>query len=225
MISRRGLLTATLPPAPRITHVQTTTPFPKTAHIAEQLNDPKQGYAIVPIKTLIGNNVNRTVLLDAIARPAPIRVASPAVHHKSIVIPYYPELVDFQRWMTALGCQVARMDKRNIDYADTMVHVRGQKRSTKHEHAHTQKTEVEKWHIDGSFMTCVMCLEGRGTDIAPQYAVVPQDPDTSVKEYLTLQAGQALIMNGGQRHGCKWTVHRAPMTEDDRLAIVAFFSI
>lgn len=88
-------------------------------------------------------------------------------------------------------------------------------------------SQFEEWHIDGSYITVVIDLLGKGTDIAMDIHTLPKQ--TLLKDYSghidEIYEGDVLFMSGGQRTVVPATVHRAPYSENPRLVFLMFFNV
>lgn len=232
MLSRRSLITA----APAFLHQEPsrsstqgiylpdkTNHTPNISAIITRLNNPEEGCAVFPLG-YAKISLPPSELYESIVQPSNILIEHQTKNHKLVksrVTPYAKDLIQLHEWFHHMGCTLATEDGRadELKYATTTTHVRIQEVGSR------ETSEVERWHIDGSFLTLISILYGKGTDIAPQYTTVPRDAEHIIQDFQTLKQGETLIMNGGQRKGCKWTVHRAPMSEGKRLVIVSFFSL
>ena len=230
MLSRRSILTGTptlmLPNT--LTYSSTNAKKYVVTPMIKDLVNKQNGKCIVDAYKIIPRQIDVHELWKAIAFPdRGVLVQRNAKPYKYPLTPYAEELKELQCWINDLGRAVAKEDGAQDvdDKAYTSMHIRAQ--DGLGTGFGSSNKEVERWHIDGSYITMVMCLKGKGTDVAVQYDRVPADADRVIQDYITMEEGQALIMTGGQREllGVRPTVHRAPMSNGQRLVIVAFFSL
>ena len=121
---------------------------------------------------------------------------------------------------------LAIQDKKDISKARCELNVRaltGIKNNT-------GKT-LNKWHVDNSYITCVLSLNGIGTDIVTNCHMLEDvensnnNPNYKIKpSILTIEEDYCVYMTGTARTiDEKYTIHRAPNTCLPRLIAANFY--
>jgi hypothetical protein len=122
---------------------------------------------------------------------------------------------------------IARLDGKATHQAWWSAHVRALTGSERNQ-------RVEGWHLDGSYLTVIINLMGKGTIIAPELkGCVPierqstpnaeaENIHTSARTHV-ISEGDGVILSGMLRNNGPPTVHRAPFSIDPRLVFIMFY--